>query len=98
MEYEDYEKVLILLKKAQKCIKQVHDCAEKKHDSYGEFYMNAGLYTVIEETEKLLVDIRNVFKKEENSCADFNDCLYSKVCNGRKCMHYNSPVKKEEVM
>lgn len=60
MSYEEQEKAIKALKSALKYVKQAHDNAEAKHDSCGEYYMDAELYDVIQKTEKLENDINEI--------------------------------------
>ena len=66
MEYESYTKAVNILKMTRKYVEQVHDDAKAKHDNYGEFYMDDGLYEIMEETEKLLSEIDEVVAQFEN--------------------------------
>lgn len=65
MEYEDYEKAITLLKASRKYVQMQKNEAEALHDSYGDMYMDAGLWEIIQGTEKLLSEINK-------SIEDFN--------------------------
>ncbi len=67
MEYEDYIKMVSILKTARKYIEMAHDDAETRHDSYGDFYMDGGLYEIMEESEKLLSEIDKVVAQFETT-------------------------------
>ena len=69
MEYEDQEKAISTIKAAMKHTKQAHDLAESKHDTYGDYYMDGGLYEIMQETEALLDEMAAIVDKfeKENS-------------------------------
>jgi len=58
--YDDHKKAVDLLKAAKGYIAAVHDRAEIKHDSYGEFYMNLNQFEIIETTKKLISEIDQI--------------------------------------
>ena len=62
LDYGEQLHVISLLDLARKYVAQVHDEAESKHDSYGEYYMDAGMYEIMRETEELLRQIDEVLK------------------------------------
>lgn len=57
MEYEIYEKTIEALKSTRQYIQQAHDDAQAAHDNYGDSYMDSCMYEIMEETEKLLLEI-----------------------------------------
>jgi len=59
-------KQCIIIKSAMKYVKQAHDSAECRHDSYGEYYMDLGQYEIMQETEKLLAGMVEIINKLEN--------------------------------
>lgn len=44
-------------------IKQVRDEAEVKHDTYGDYYMDGGLYAIMQEADALLAEIEGLTEK-----------------------------------
>lgn len=56
-------KAIDLLTKSRQYIQKTHDDAAAQHDNYGEMYMDAGLYEIMQETEKLLADIDKLIKE-----------------------------------
>ncbi len=54
MNYEQQQELLDALRDSRKYIKQAHDSAEDKHDSYGELYQDSVQYEIMQETESLL--------------------------------------------
>lgn len=54
MEDPELRDVLIL---ARKYAVKANKSAEAKHDSYGEYYMDDGLYEIMQETEELIKNI-----------------------------------------
>lgn len=63
LDYEEQLHVISLLDLARKYVAQVHDEAESKHDSYGEYYMDGGMYEIMRETEELMRQIDEVLNK-----------------------------------
>lgn len=57
MDYEQQQEMLSALIESKKYIKQAHDNAEAKHDSYGDYHMDGGMYEIMQETEALLARI-----------------------------------------
>jgi hypothetical protein len=63
---DELETAVKCLIRSREYIKQARDEAEARHDSYGEFYMDGGMFEIMQETEKLLGEINiavNNFKK-----------------------------------
>lgn len=54
MDIEQQQELLAVLKESRQYVKQAHDSAEDKHDSYGELYMDSVQYEIMQETESLL--------------------------------------------
>ncbi len=63
MDYDEQVEALAALQAAVKYIKQAHDEAEAKHDSYGEYYMDGGQYEIMEDTDQLLAKIEAILEK-----------------------------------
>lgn len=57
MDYECQQTALQALRDARKWVQQAFDEASAKHDSYGEFYMDALQYEVMQETQQMLARI-----------------------------------------
>ena len=57
MDYEEQQTALSALQDARKWVQQAHDEAEVKHNTYGEYYMDAVQYETMQETENLLTRI-----------------------------------------
>ncbi len=53
----DISDFVVLLEDARPYVKEVHDKAEARHDSYGEYYMDGGMWEIMQETEELLQKI-----------------------------------------
>lgn len=57
MDYETQQAALQALRDARKWVQQAHDEACAKHDNYGEHYMDAVQYEIMQETGQLLARI-----------------------------------------
>lgn len=57
MDYEEQQAALSALRDARRFVKQAHDDAESRHDSYGEFYMDSVQYEIMQETDLLISQI-----------------------------------------
>ena len=64
--YDMYEEAVKLLIKSRKYLQIAHHDAEGKHDSYGEYYMDSNQYEIMEETEKLIIEI-DKYEEELNA-------------------------------
>jgi hypothetical protein len=49
----DISDFVVLLEDARPYVKEVHDRAEARHDNYGEYYMDQGLWEIMQESEAL---------------------------------------------
>ena len=53
----EYPELLALLARLKPYIQKIHDDAECRHDTYGDDYMSAALFEVMEDTGGLLGEI-----------------------------------------
>lgn len=67
MDYEDQKKAIAVIKKSMAYVKQVHNEAEARHDSYGEYYMDGVQYEIMQETEAILDEATRIIGLFENS-------------------------------
>jgi hypothetical protein len=61
--YEDYEEAVSVLKAVRKHVKYANITAERRHDNYGDYYMDRAQYEIMGETEELLSKIEKIIKR-----------------------------------
>lgn len=62
---ETHQRIMAILKKAQKYIDQTHDEAQSKHDNYGDSYMDEGLWETMQDTMKISKEIDDLMPEPE---------------------------------